>query len=84
MNADEQLDKPYEEWAQHPPDRWIPWKRRLSMAALGTGAGLLIGTVVHGIAVLTRPDLPSEVSWSSLALFCGGGATCALIESWKG
>lgn len=84
MEPDDQADKPYEQWAQHPPDPWIPWRRRLSMAALGAGAGLLMGAVVHVVMVVTRPDLPTEISWSSLAYFCFGGAICALIESWKG
>jgi hypothetical protein len=81
---DEQLDKAYEEWAQHPPASWIPWKRRLSMAALGAIAGLLMGAVVHVVVVVTRPDLPAEISWGSLAIFCCGGVVCALLENWNG
>ena len=84
MEPDKQLDEAYENWAQHPPNPWIPWKRRIFMAALGGGAGLLMGAVVHLIVVETRPDLPAELSWSALGYFCCGGAICALIESWKG
>ena len=84
MEPDEQLDNPYEAWAQYPSDPSIHWKRRLTMAGLGAGAGLLICAVVHVVMVVTRPDLPAEISWSSLGFFCCGGAVCALIEGWKG
>jgi len=83
MEPDEQLDEPYEKWAQYPPDPWIPWKRRLFMAALGAGAGLLMGAVVHVVVIVTRPDLPAEINWSSLGYFCCFFAVLALLENWK-
>jgi hypothetical protein len=83
VEPDEQLDRPYEEWAQPPPVFKKAWKRRVSMGALGAGAGLLVGALVHGIVAVTRPELQGEISWRLLGCSCCGGALCAFIESWK-
>lgn len=83
MKPEDQLDRPYEEWAQYPPDPWKPWKRRLVVAAFGAGVGMLVGAIVNGIVVVVRPDLHSAMSWGYLGFFCCGGVIYALTENWK-
>lgn len=82
MKPDEQLDRPYEEWAQHKLDNRALWKQRLSMAAIGAGAGLVLWAGIQGLVFLTRPDLSVGISWGGVGLvsIC---ALSGLIEGWR-
>jgi uncharacterized membrane protein len=82
VKSDEQLERPYEEWAQHKPDQRVLWKQRLSMAAIGADAGLVLWAGIQGLVFLTRPDLSVGISWGGLGLV----SSCALfglIEGWR-
>lgn len=82
MKPDEQLERPYEEWAQYKPDKRALWKRRLGMAAIGAGAGLVLWAGIQGLVFLARADLSVGISWGGVGLvsMC---ALSALIEGWK-